>query len=120
MCPWLLWASESMNLYSESNIHPPSFHLTSIDDELVCMTMPCALSEEYSDLQLADKCRVESGSSPVVFALSASIESCYHFRDAKASASKEAQESQKPQEGGRKHSQKAEVVQEQPQASTST
>ena len=124
------------------NLRPPSFDLTSLDDELVCMTMLRALPEEYhhlsTSLQLADKLdkstllqafitedinqkrRVESGSSPVASALSAvaaatvcafcslpghSIESCYRFCEAKASASKEAQEKrQKRQEGGRKRS----------------
>ena len=75
------------------NLRPPSFDLTSLDDELVCMTMLRALPEEYhhlsTSLQLADKLdkstllqafitedinqkrRVESGSSPVASALSA-------------------------------------------------
>lgn len=110
---------------------PEEFHHLSTSLQLADKLNKATLLQAFITEDINQKCKVESGSFPVASALSAavsavvcafcslpghSIDSCYRFREAKAAASKEAQEKrQKRQEGDRKRPQKAHAAQDQSQ-----
>ena len=115
---------------------PEEFHHLSTSLQLADKLDKATLLQAFITEDINLKRRAESGSSPVASALSAavsnvicafcslpghSIDSCFRFREAKAAASKEAQEKrQKRQEGGRKRPQKAHAAQDQSQDAPSS